>query len=86
MTISKDQRKTIERTSGVVQSVDLIARTVSILRDSRVLRFDVPASCTILLHGEPVRLHLLQSQDRVRVTYRRVPGGLEAQRIEAPSP
>jgi hypothetical protein len=56
--------------SGWVVRVDPPNRELTILADGRVLALDVPPGCAVLLNGQPVRLRLLQSQDRVRVRHR----------------
>lgn len=56
--------------SGWVVRVDPTNRELTILADGRVLAFEVPPGCGVLLNGQPVRLRLLQSQDRVRVRHR----------------
>lgn len=82
MTLSQDHQTRTQRSSGVVQSIDDVNRAVTIVREPRPVRFDVPAACTILLRGEPVKLHMLQPQDQVRVTYVHENRGLKAQTIE----
>ena len=57
------------RAEGVVVRVDLVNRelTVRFADGPRVV--DVPPDCLIILHGERVRLRLVQPRDHVRVTY-----------------
>src|SRR5437764_14302985 len=55
--------------SGWVVRVDLPNRELTILADGRALVLDVPPGCAVLMNGQPVRLRLLQSEDRVRVRY-----------------
>src|SRR5690242_10391250 len=49
---------------GVIQQVDSVNRDLKVLVQGRVTLFDVPVDCTILLHGEAVKLRLLQPRDR----------------------
>ena len=77
-----DAHSASRRAFGVVQSVDLINRAMTVVREAQAMRLDVPQTCKILLHGEPVKLHLLQPRDRVRATYRCERGTLVAQSIE----
>jgi hypothetical protein len=49
------------------------------------LTFDVPPTCEILLNGERVKLHVLQSGDRVTVIHGPGPADCEATRIDVVS-
>jgi hypothetical protein len=57
------------RAEGIVQRVDRLTREVGVQVGGRVLVFDVPPDCTVLMNGQPVRLRLLLSRDRVEVDY-----------------
>lgn len=66
---------------GVVHSIDLIGRTVTVLLPLGMVTIDVPPACEIWLNGERVKLRLLQPQDRTRVTFYRKCGVLTAMAI-----
>jgi hypothetical protein len=54
---------------GWVVRVDIPNRELTVLSKGHVLEFDVPPGCAIVMNGQPVRLRLLQTEDRVRVRY-----------------
>ena len=54
---------------GVVHRVDTVNREVAVFVDGELLIFDVPVGCTVVLHGEPVKLRMVQPRDRVQITY-----------------
>ncbi len=60
---------------GVVHRVDTVNREVAVFVDGELLTFDVPVGCEVVLHGEPVKLRMVQPQDRVKITHTRR-GGL----------
>lgn len=57
------------RSVGMVHRVDTINRELTVFVHDDVLTFDVPVGCPIVLHGERVRLRMVQPRDRVNVTY-----------------
>lgn len=65
--------------TGRILRVDTVNRVLSLQADGRIVDVDLPPGCTVVLNGQPVRLRLVQPQDRVRVRYD--PGGL-ATRID----
>src|SRR4051794_35436984 len=68
---------------GSVHRVDIVNRELTVLVDGNLLTFDVPVGCEITLHGERVRLRVLQPRDRVRVRHAWRAGFLVALMIEA---
>jgi hypothetical protein len=54
---------------GIVQEVDLVSRVVHVLLPSGLQAVDVPPRCPVILHGEAVKLRLVQPGDRVRLAY-----------------
>lgn len=56
---------------GVVQHVDTVNREVTAFVDGALRTFDVPIGCEVILHGEPVKLRMVQPRDRVKITYTR---------------
>ena len=75
----------LRTTVGGLDEVDLLNRTVRVLVGRMRLTFDVPPSCQILLHGERVKLHVLQSGDTVSVVHGPGAGDSEAKRIDVVS-
>jgi len=55
--------------TGVIRDVDRIGREITVVVDGRPVVFDVPADCAIFLHGERVKLRLLQPQDHACLLY-----------------
>jgi hypothetical protein len=55
--------------TGSVVRIDVPNRELTVQADGAPLDFDVPLGCTIVLNGQPVRLRLVQPQDRVRVRF-----------------
>jgi hypothetical protein len=56
-------------TWGVVQRVDTVQRELTVLTDDGLKIFDVPVGCPIFLHGERIKLRLIQSGDRVNIRF-----------------
>jgi hypothetical protein len=54
---------------GMVHRVDTIGRELAVWVSGDLLTFDVPIGCALVLHGERVRLRMVQPRDRVQVTY-----------------
>lgn len=54
---------------GYVHRVDTVNRELTVLVDGALLIFDVPVGCAVILHGEPVKLRMVQPRDRVRITH-----------------
>ncbi|HVK19576.1 MAG TPA: hypothetical protein VM533_21760 [Fimbriiglobus sp.] len=67
---------------AVVRRVDTLNRELTAVDGETVLVFDVPPDCPVVLRGERVKLRLIQSRDRVRVTYDRTGNALTARSIE----
>ncbi|HEY1379802.1 MAG TPA: hypothetical protein VGF55_23570 [Gemmataceae bacterium] len=53
--------------TGRIVRVDVINRALTLQADGRTVDLDVPPGCAVVLNGQPVRLRLIQPQDRVRV-------------------
>jgi hypothetical protein len=56
-------------TEGVIQQVDPVGRELPVLINGVSKNFYVPLQCTICLNDEPVKMRLLQPQDRARLEY-----------------
>jgi hypothetical protein len=54
---------------GVVHRVDTVNRELTVIVNGELLTFDVPVGCQVILHGEPVKLRIVQPQDRVKITH-----------------
>jgi hypothetical protein len=68
---------------GVLQGVDLVNREIEVADQAKHITLMVPSDCKVFLHGERVKLRLLQPGDRLRITYRERPGAVEARLVEA---
>ena len=54
---------------GVVHLVDIVQRELTILMDNGLEVFDVPVNCPIVLHGERIKLRMIQPRDQVRIRF-----------------
>ena len=61
-----DEQRTIE---GTLHRLDLVNRMITLQTSDDVVSYDVPVSCDILLNGQRVKMHVLQVNDPVLVTY-----------------
>lgn len=68
--------------SGFVERLDLFNREIAIASDDEPISIEAPLACSIILHGQSVRLRLIQPQDRIRATFRVIGGRNVANRIE----
>jgi hypothetical protein len=66
---------------GVIEAVDVPARELTVRINGTSHLFDLAPECSLLLHGEPVKLRLLQAADRARLGYARVGDELMAYRV-----
>jgi hypothetical protein len=71
-----------ERVWGIVQSIDLVGRDLTVLRQTGVAVFDIPPDCPILLHGEQIKLRMVQPRDHVWITFRRTAERFVAEKVE----
>jgi hypothetical protein len=71
-----------ERAWGIVQHVDVVGRDLAVLLQTGVEIFDIPPDCPILLHGERIKLRMVQPRDHVWVTFHRTPQRAIAEKIE----
>ena len=74
-----------KRARGIVQSVDLVGRDMTVLLQTGVEVFDIPPDCAILLHGEQVKLRMVQPRDHVWITFTRASERLVAEKLEVQS-
>jgi hypothetical protein len=75
--------KVWQQLEGTLTSVDLVNRVAAVQRGSRIVTFDVPPACEVLLRGERVKLRMLQPSDAVTIRYRGTAGRHVANVIEA---
>jgi hypothetical protein len=54
---------------GAVQQVDTVGREITVLLSTGIAVFDVPPDCPIFLHGERIKLRMVQSGDQARITF-----------------
>jgi hypothetical protein len=77
-----DDQRTIE---GTLHRLDLVNRMITLRTGDDVVSYDVPVSCDILLNGQRVKMHVLQVNDPVLVTYRSHSTNRRASRIHVHS-
>jgi len=58
-----------EFANGIVQRVDTVQREVTVLLQNGLKLFDIPPDCPIFLHGERVKLRLIQPRDHLKIRY-----------------
>jgi hypothetical protein len=76
-----------ERATGIVQKIDLVGRDMTVQLTSGSMMFDIPPDCPILLHGEPIKLRMVQPRDHVCIVFTRLPERATAARVEVqPNP
>jgi len=52
---------------GTVQVVDTVQRELTVLTPFGLKVFDIPPDCPIVLHGERIKLRMVQPRDQVRI-------------------
>lgn len=52
---------------GIVQHVDIVQRELTILLKNGPEIIDIPPDCPIILHGERIKLRLIQPRDHVKI-------------------
>lgn len=67
---------------GIVRDIDLVGRDLTVVLQTGPETFDVPPNCPIFLHGEQIRLRMVQPRDLVVVTFKRQPQRLVAEKVE----
>ena len=71
-----------EWAQGAIQRVDTLGREIAILLSTGLEVLYVPPDCPIYLHGERIKLRLIQPRDQARVTFDRSPEMLVAKLLE----
>jgi hypothetical protein len=54
---------------GIVQRVDTVQREVKVLMQNGLGLFDIPPDCPIFLHGERIKLRMIQPRDHVNIRF-----------------
>lgn len=54
---------------GMIHRVDTVNRELTVIVNGELLTFDVPVGCEVILHGEHVKLRMVQPQDRAKITH-----------------
>jgi len=72
----------IEQLQGIVQEVNLLDRDLMVHAGMEAAVVDVPPDCPVYLHGERIKLRLLQPNDNVSIAFVRRDERLVAQRVE----
>ncbi len=66
---SDSQITSLLEVEGAIQLIDAPCREMVILADGKPHRFDISGECSVWLHGERVKLRILQVTDLVHVSY-----------------
>jgi hypothetical protein len=75
------QTTSLEELEGAIQSIDAPCREMVVLSDGKSHRFDIGGECSVWLHGERVKLRILQIADLVHITYSTQGDDLVAEQI-----
>jgi hypothetical protein len=67
---------------GVIEEIDLVSREVSVHLGGGAARFDVPPDCPVWLHGERIKLRLVQPGDRVAIQFAKQCGRFVVERLD----
>lgn len=54
---------------GTLLRIDLIVRELTMRQDNRLISYNIPPTCEVLLNDERVKLRLLQPRDHLRIAY-----------------
>jgi len=60
---------TLQSAKGIVHRVDIVQREVAVLIQNGLALFDIPPNCPILLHGERIKLRMMQPRDHVNIRF-----------------
>jgi hypothetical protein len=78
----RNRYEPVLETEAIVQRVDPVNRELAALVDGVRMNIYVPPDCGVMLHGERVKLRMIQPRDRVHVTYAEFADSLIAREIE----
>jgi hypothetical protein len=79
---NRHNSKPLLEAEAVVRRVNPVNREVTVLVGEALVAIYVPPDCGVFLHGERVKLRLVQPGDRVRVTYTDHGNSLIAREVE----
>ncbi len=60
---------TLLEAEGAIESINAPGREMSVVVQGTLCRFDIAGECSIWLHGERVKLRILQAADLVHISY-----------------
>jgi hypothetical protein len=72
---------TVHEVTGIIREVDPLERTLRVYVAGQVTAYDVAPDCEVLLHGERVKLRLLQPLDCAHIAYTETAIGPRAHRV-----
>lgn len=75
---ARERNGAVRHVHGVIEAIDLTGRSLKILVDGTPEVFDLSPDCPLVLHGELVKLRLLQPQDLVCINYTEGPDQRQA--------
>jgi hypothetical protein len=71
----------LREADGVIERVDVAGRELTVRVGATSRQFALAPGCPLLLHGELVKLRLLQARDRAHLDYARDGENLVAYRV-----
>lgn len=72
---------TVHEVSGFIREVNAVERSVRLLADGIETTYDLAPVCAIVLHGERVKLRLLQPKDYAHISYTETADGRVAHAV-----
>jgi hypothetical protein len=71
-----------ERAQGIIERVDTLGREITMLLPTGLEVFYLPPDCPIVLHGERIKLRMIQPRDQALVIFDKNNGMLVAKLLE----
>lgn len=71
-----------QQACGIIQDVDLVGRELNVRLLTGEAKFDVPPNCPVWLHGERIKLRLVQPGDRVAIQFAKRSERLVVERLD----
>ena len=72
----------VQEADGVIERVDVTSRELTVRIGSTPCLFALAPDCQLVLHGEPVKMRLLQALDRAHLRYAEAGDELVAYQVQ----
>jgi hypothetical protein len=67
--LSESHTESLQEIEGVIRAINAPCREMHISVNDKIYRFDIAGECSVWLHGERVKLRILQVADPVHISY-----------------